>query len=408
MRGGDLQRRLRNAPIPEEHQARDRGWRVVRAAYAERRPSTAGSSTPTRLAIAFAVAAIVLAVVLTPAGAEVVDFVRDVVRPNAKEAKPLTSLPAPGSLLVESQEGAWVFHRDGSQRLLGDYRQATWSPNGVFVAATSANQLTAVEPDTGTAHWSVSGRHPTDPRWAPGNGYRVAYRSGSSMRVVAGDGTHDHLLDANVAPTPAAWRPATNCPPTSEPGPCVLTLAKPDGAVQMVDADSGKALWVSGSGPIPRLLDWSADSSLVAALSPTEVRVFSASNGRLIRTVRLPAGMRATDGAFAPAGKSFALTGTVNHGHQSKALVVNLGAPGAKPRPLLTDPGAFTDVSWSPDGGWLLIAWRSADAWLFLSPQHPRDVKTAGQISRQFSPGTSGSSRFPRPVGWCCTPGGTG
>lgn len=406
MRARELGRRLRDAPIPEEHAARERGWRLVRAAYAERRPSTAGSPTSTRLAVALAAAAIVLAVALTPAGAKVVDFVGDVVRPNAREARPLTSLPAPGSLLVESQQGPWVFHRDGSQRLLGDYRQATWSPNGAFVATTDARQLSAVEPDSGTVHWSISRRHPADPRWAPGNGYRVAYRSGSSMRVVAGDGTHDHLLDANVAPTPAAWRPGTNCPPTSETGPCVLALAKPDGAVRTVDADSAKVLWASAPGPLPRLLDWSADGSLVAALSRTELRVFSADDGSLIRIVRLPDGMHATDGAFAPAGKSFAVTGIVHHGHRSKALVVNLGASGAEPRPLLTDPGAFTDVSWSPERDWLLIAWRSADAWLFLSPRHPRDAETAGQISRQFDPGASGSARFPRPAGWCCTQGG--
>lgn len=407
MRASELRRRLCDAPIPEEHEARARGWRMVQAAYGERRPSTARTSAPRRLAIAFAAAAIVLAVVLTPAGAKVVDFVSDVVRPNAKEARPLTSLPAPGSLLVQSQQGPWVFHRDGSQRLLGNYRQATWSPNGIFVAAASTHQLTAVEPDTGTVHWSINGRHPTDPRWAPGDGYRVAYRTGSSMRVVAGDGTHDHLLDASVAPTPPAWRPATNCPPTSASGPCILALAKPDGAVQMVDADSGEVLWASGPGPVPQLIDWSADSSLVVALSATELRVFSAGDGSPIRTVRLPAGMRATDGAFAPVGKSFAVTGITRHGH-SKALLIPLGAARTKARSLLADPGTFTDLSWSPDGHWLLIAWRDTDAWLFLNPEHPGHIETAGQISQQFSPGSSRPAGFPRPVGWCCTPDGTG
>lgn len=410
MRSSELRRRLRGASIPEEHEARERSWRVVSAAYAERRPSRAGTSTPRRLAIALGAAAIVLAVVLTPAGAKVVDFVRDVVRPSARDARPLTSLPAPGTLLVESQEGPWVFHRDGSQRLLGDFRQATWSPNGVFVAVTSAHQLSAVEPDDGTVHWSINGRHPSDPRWAPGNGYRVAYRSGSSMRVVAGDGTHDHLLDSNVAPTPPAWRPATNCPPTSSPGHCVLALTKPDGTVRAVDADSATVLWDAPAGPVPRVLEWSADSAWVAALSATELRVYSARDGRLIRTVRLPAGMQATDGAFAPSGKAFAVTGTLHtpHGPRGKALLLPLGAAQPKPRPLFTDPGAFTDVSWSPDGRWLLIAWRGADAWLFVRPEHPENVKTAGQISRQFSPGSTGDARFPRPVGWCCTPAGTG
>jgi dipeptidyl aminopeptidase/acylaminoacyl peptidase len=154
------------------------------------------------------------------------------------------------------------------------------------------------------------------------------------------------------------------------------------------------------------LLDWSADGEWLVSLSATELRIFSARNGDLIRTMRLPAGVRATDGEFAPTGKSLAVTGTVRtpHGLRSKAVLIPLTAPQPKPRPLLADPGTFSDVSWSPDGHWLLVAWRDADAWLFLRPKHPGDLKTAGDISGQFSPGSVGHSGFPRPAGWCCTP----
>jgi WD40-like Beta Propeller Repeat len=412
MTASDLRRRLRDAPVPGEHEARERGWRVVRAAYTERRPVPPPATAPKRLAIALGLAAIVLAVVLTPAGAKVVDLVRDVVRPSAKEARPLTSLPASGSLLVQSQQGPWVFHRDGSQRLLGDYREASWSPNGVYVAVTSNDQLSAVEPD-GNVHWSINVRHPSDPRWVPGTGFRIAYRSGSSMRVVHGDGSHDHLLDASVGPAAPAWRPSQLPQAKAEaggPGEYVLALAKPDGSVELVGAGSGHLFWRSGSGPQPRVLDWSADGTWLAALSANEVRIFSALDGHLIQTVQLPAGMRPTDGEFAPSGKSFAVTGTMRttHGPRSNALLIPLGAAQPKPRPLLTDPGTFTDVSWSPDGHWLLVAWRDADAWLFLTPRHPGDVQTAGDISRQFSPGSSGNSAFPTPAGWCCTPAGIG
>jgi hypothetical protein len=77
------------------------------------------------------------------------------------------------------------------------------------------------------------------------------------------------------------------------------------------------------------VLDWSADSEVLAALSSRELRIYSGSDGHLIRTLPLP-GMRATDGAFAPAGKSFAVTGTsrTRHRPKSKALLVPLGAPG--------------------------------------------------------------------------------
>ncbi len=412
MRAGDLRRRLRGAPVPSEREARERGWRIVRAAYAEREPVRTGGSAPKRLAVAVAAAAIVLAVALTPAGAKVVDLVRDVVRPSAKQAKPLTALPTSGTLLVESRQGPWVFHRDGSQRLLGDYRQATWSPNGYFVAVTTQHQLSAVEPD-GAVRWSINRPHPTDPRWVPVTGYRVAYRTGSRMRVVHGDGEHDHLLDPSVASTAPAWRPSQLPRAKAQaggPGQYTLALAKPDGRVELVGAGSAHLFWRTSPGPVPLVVDWSADGTRLVALSASELRVFSADGGTLIRTVRLPAGMRATDGEFAPTGKSFAVTGKVRtpRGPKSRALLLPLGAAQRRPRALLTDPGTFSDLAWSPDGHWLLVAWRDADAWLFLRPQRPGDVQTAGEISRQFSPGSTGVPGFPKPAGWCCAPYGAG
>ena len=412
MKSSDVRRRLHDTQAPEEHEARERGWRVVRAAYAERHPARMSSAAPKRLAIALTAAAIVLAIVLSPAGAKVVDLVRDAVRPSAKEAKPLTSLPASGTLLVQSRQGPWAFHRDGAQRLLGDYRQASWSPNGVYVAVTSAGQLSAVEPD-GDVHWSLNRPHPSDPRWVPVTGFRVAYRVGATMRVVAGDGVDDHRVERNVAPAAPAWRPSQLPQAKAQaggPGEFVLALAKRDGSVELLDADSGQVFWHTGSGPVPDVLDWSADGTWLVALSAGELRILSGIDGHLIRTVRLPEGMRATDGEFASSGKSFAVTATerAHRGVRSRALLMRLGASQPKPQPLLTDPGTFTGVSWSPDGHWLLVAWRDADAWLFLRPRHPGDVQSAGDISRQFNPGSSANPGFPTPSGWCCAPAGIG
>ncbi len=407
----DLQERLRDAPIPDERGARERGWRVVSAAYADRRPVTQPARVPVRIAIAAGLAALILALVLTPAGAKVVDLVRDVVRPNAKEATPLTSLPAGGDLLVDSSEGSWIVHRDGSQRLLGEYEGASWSPHGYFVAVTNAHQLLAVEPG-GTVRWSLNRPHPRDPRWMPDTGYRIAYRTGTSMRVVGGDGAGDHLVDPNVAPTPPAWAlPLPAAKMTNGAGQYVLALAKPDGRVEEVNAASTKVLWRSAPGPVPKVLDWSADGSWLAALSATRLRVFTA-DGHLVRVVSLPRGMRATDGAFARAGRSFAVTATKQtaRGRRSEALVVPLGTPNPKPRALLADPGTFSSLAWSPDGGWLLVAWPDADAWLFVRPQHPGHVDTVGNITQQFAPngGAARSAEFPRPAGWCCTVAGGG
>ena len=75
------------------------------------------------------------------------DLVHDVVEPGPENAQPaLTSLPAPGRLLVTSPEGPWIVDRDGSQRLLGDYQEAAWSPSGLFAAVSRGRQLTAVDP----------------------------------------------------------------------------------------------------------------------------------------------------------------------------------------------------------------------------------------------------------------------
>jgi hypothetical protein len=407
----DLRARLREAPVPDEHGARERGWRVVSAAYADRRPVAQHARIPVRIAIAAGLAALILALVLTPAGARVVDLVRDVVKPSAKQATPLTSLPAGGDLLVESSEGPWVVHRDGSQRLLGDYEQASWSPHGYFAAVTNPHQLLAVEPD-GTVRWSLNRPHPLDPRWLPDTGYRIAYRTGSAMRVVAGDGTGDHLVDPNVAPTAPAWAaPLPAAKMTNGAGAYVLALAKPDGSVEEVNAESRRVFWRSAPGPVPKVLDWSADGFWLAALSRTQLQVFT-SDGHLVRTVRLPEGMHATDGAFARTGRSFAVTAThrTAHGRRSEALIIPLGTADPKPRALLADPGTFSRLAWSPDGGWLLVAWPDADAWLFVRPQHPGHVDTVGNITEQFDPnaGAARAEQFPRPAGWCCTAAGSG
>jgi hypothetical protein len=408
MRQSELRRRLRDAPIPDEHGARERGWRLVRAGFEERRPAARPARTPTRVAIAFAVAALGLVLILTPAGAKVVDAVRDVIRPGDRDARPLTSLPAPGRLLVNSPQGPWVLNADGSQRLLGDYRDATWSPHGYFVAVTAGDQLSAVEPD-GTLRWSLrSSGTVADPRWAP-SGYRVAYRSGSSMRVVVGDGTGDHLVAARVAPTPAAWRPLPSpeskvSPPVG--GENVLALVTRSGRIEVMAA-SGRVLWRSAPGRMASELDWSADGSRLVALTEQAARVFTA-DGRLIRTRRLPGGLHATGGEFAPTGLTYAATGTsmTDRGPRGAALVLQLG--GAKPatKRLFAGPGGFGGVAWSPDGRWLLLGWRDADEWVFLRPDRPGHVKTAGDISRQFDPGAPGSSEFPTLAGWCCTASG--
>ena len=184
--------RLDRVDVPGEHEARERTWAVVRAAFDEREPVAA---RPRRLlpAVAFAVLAAAVAAALTPPGRAVVDRVREALGVERAE-QALFSLPADGRLLVVSDSGAWLVSRDGSKRRLGDYRVAACSPFGRFVAAARERELAALEPD-GDVRWTLARNGITDVAWGgTAADTRIAYLAGGTLRVVAGDGTGDHAL----------------------------------------------------------------------------------------------------------------------------------------------------------------------------------------------------------------------
>jgi WD40 repeat protein len=396
----DLRRRLQDAPIPDEHGARERGWRVVRAAFQGHRPPTHAARVPARLGIAIAVAGLALVLVLTPAGAKVVDVVRDVVQPGEENARPaLTSLPAPGDLLVTSPKGPWIVHRDGSKRLLGAYDDATWSPHGLFAAVTRDRELTAVDP-FGTVRWSIPSEHPvSDPAWSP-SGVQVAYLSGGSLRVVAGNGTDDHLLANRVARVAPAWRPLREPLPVGEiangPGTNVLAYADRRGRVTARDVDSGAVLWRTDRYVSPiRALEWSADRSRILVRTDSFVDFLDA-RGRVVSRVTMPT----IDASMSPNGRQVAFIRRTQSG-DSRLLVTGRDGGGA-PQSLLSGPGRITTPTWSPDGKLLLVAWPDADQWVFNDPAHPRRVDPVGHISRQFDPGATGRPPFPTISGWCC------
>ena len=122
-----MKRELEKIEIPDEHEARERSWAVVSAAFAEREPQPHRRSW--KPAAVAALAAVLVAGLLSSPGRAVLDEIRQVV--GVEESAPaLFSLPAPGRLLVTADSGVWVVHQDGSKRLLGDYREASWSPFG--------------------------------------------------------------------------------------------------------------------------------------------------------------------------------------------------------------------------------------------------------------------------------------
>ena len=95
--------------------------------------------------------------------------------------------------------------RCGSSRRAGSAggsapgRAASWSPHGRFVVVWRGRRLAALDL-RGRVRWSLLAPRPvTGALWSP-SGFRVAYRSGQDLRVVAGDGTGDRLLDRRHVP----------------------------------------------------------------------------------------------------------------------------------------------------------------------------------------------------------------
>jgi hypothetical protein len=412
-----LRELLRDAPVPEEREAEERGLRIISAAFRERTP-TPRSQPRARLALALAAALALPALVLSPAGGSVRDWIGDVFEPGVEDAEPvLTRLPGGGRLLVDSAQGPWLVHPDGSRRLLGDYEEAGWSPRGLYVVAVKDRTLVALEPD-GDPRWSLSRPQPiADPRWSSFPGYRIAYRAGDSLRVVAGDGTDDALLARGVKPIPPSWRP----------GPAhVLAYVDGGGALRIVNTDTGTPL--ASLGPLAGVstLSWAPDGTALLQVATSEVRLTELRSQKIgaklavaaTHTVPLPPGATVRAVAFSPDGEELALLLSVRApvdppfrsekareltglGQASQVLLAD--RRGNSARRLMSAPGRLDHLAWSPDGRRLLITWRDADQWLFIPAAGRGRTTAVDRISRQFSPGAERPS-FPAVdvSGWCC------
>lgn len=407
-----LERELREVRVPDERGAAERSWQVVRAAWAERDAIPGGrpARLPARLAVAVtAFGALLLALALTPAGAAVREWVARAVDVDGPPARPaLNRLPAPGELLVASRPGVWLVRDDGTRRLLGDFDDATFSPHGLYVAATSGRELFAVSP-LGELRWSLTSRRPiADARWAP-SGYRVAYRDGPGLDVIAGDGTEPRTLVERVDPVAPSWRP----PPAGRDPRYVsnvLSFADAEGAVVTLDADTGEELWRWRGGAGVRSLAWAGHDRLVVATA-RGVDVLDRS-GRRTGSVPLPGQAAVRFAVPSQDGRRLAVViGSRNapaRGRRSRLILTRLrGGRGQAPRTLFSGLGRFGPPVFPPDGGTILLPWDEADQWLFIRTdpgrEPARSTVAIGRISRQFDPqGGGGTAEFATVAGWCC------
>ncbi|HEY7381279.1 MAG TPA: hypothetical protein VH572_08725 [Gaiella sp.] len=366
---------LERVPIPGEPAAAERAWRVVAAAHATREPVTRRRTRLPAAAIALAAVALLAGVFATSPGRAVLDEIREVV--GVERAQPaLFSLPTGGRLLVSSDAGVWVVSEDGSKRLLGEYREASWSPLGRFVVAARRNELAALEPD-GDVRWTLARAGVRSPRWAgTERDTRIAYADRTGIRVVAGDGTGDRLVARRIR-GPLAWRPGDGF---------VLAYAPP-GKVVVVEAETGRVLWQRPRPPgAATVLEWSSDGRRLLVLMPHAVRVYDA-RGAVVDGEDPSEGWPDVAAAFRPGTHEAAIAR--RHGSQSTAYV--LGG-----RSLFNGAGTLRGLAWSPDGRWLLVTWPSADQWVFVRSDGRR-IRAASNVSAQFRTRSS-----PRVEGWCC------
>jgi hypothetical protein len=368
-----LHERLAGVPIAGEAAARERTALGLAAAFDARTQRRAIRTRRRRLtpvagtAIALTITAAALAA--SGQGGAVTRWIADLVDPPPA-ARRLDRLPAPGRLLTVGAAGARVIDADGTVHELGRYGDASWSPHAMFVVAVDGARLAALEPDDGDVRWTLTATAPVaDARWGP-DGYRIAYRSGRDLRVVAGDGSGDHLVAERVAPVAPAWQAGTAH---------VLAYVTAAGSIRVsrVDVPAGRTVArVHGAGWIA----WAGRRTLLAA---TARRLVVAGTPRRWTA---PAGTAIVAQALAPDGRHVALL--LRRRGLSRILLLRTSTLRPERAPI-TLAHRLRGLTWSPDGRWLATARPGAAQWLLVPAAaggRPRALRGATQ-----------------PRDWCCS-----
>lgn len=388
-----LAERMRAVGGEPEDAAEGRAWTVVRAAAAGRqRTATSACRRRTRRWVAIALVALAGgALALGPAGAKVGDWLGRTFAPPAGH-----ELPTGGRMLVSDATGAWIVRRDLSTRWLGAWATARWSPRGLFVLATRRNLLAALDPH-GQVRWTLTRPHVSHAVWSRGDGYRVAYRSGAQLRVVAGDGSGDRALAPATTPVTPAWRPG---PPSRHQ----LAYAIRGGAVVVRDVDapaastgptvpsrpsarlaSGGRLLVARHGAPVRGIAWAGPGRLlVVRRDGVELRAL---DGRRLTRIATPYGGRYTGVAVAPDGRRAALVRFDRTRGESELWTVRLDRSRARMRLRFAGAGGFGAVSISPDGRWAAVSWPAGNRWVFATTAGARRLTAIGGLRRRLDRG---------------------
>ena len=354
-----------DVPIPDG--AEERAHRVAMAAFAAHRPAQRRRAY-WKPAIAVAAVAVAAGVLASPPGRSVINSIRQAVGVENAQRE-LFSFPSSGRILVQSGQGPWVVDASGSRRLLGRYREASWSPFGRFVVGSRANEVVALDP-SGNVHWTLARPGARSARWGGLRANtRLAYVADDGLHVVAGDGTGDRLLVPG-ATGPFAWQSRS-----------LSKLAYVTGSeVRFEDTDTGDVLWRANRGssePVERIA-WSASGSELLVVSAHAIRVFD-SGGKLVTR----ADGSTLDATFVGGSDEIAVLRTNGN-------VIVLGVPGV----IFRASGLGQIVS-APDGRWLLLTWPAANQWVFVRAHGTHVIHAYSGVARQF-----GGGSFPTISGW--------
>ena len=392
-RGRD--RRVRDAlrrAAPGDGGARERSWRVVQAAFDGTAPPRRRRRRWAWLAVLAALTPVAVAGVAAASApkSDIGRWVRGVLGAGERDAQPvLGRVPGGGRLLVQAGPSAWVVASDGAKRRLGLYSATAWSPRGLFVVGWRGRELTALEPG-GAVRWSLTARdRVASARWAPVDGYRIAYVAGSALRIVNGDGTNDHRYGAARPAVAPAWRPD---------GKHVLAYVDALGRVSVVGVDARSPLWRSRLADV-RSLAWSPSGRRLLVVTGRRLVVFDR-GGKRLASRAIPSTFVVDAAEWSPRGGELALVRYSAPADRSELALVD-ATRGLAERVLFAGPGRFGAPAWSPDAGRLLLPWRDADQWLFLRPHGRARLTAVANIADQFGPGRLRPA-FPRAVQWCC------
>jgi hypothetical protein len=220
-----------------------------------------------------------------------------------------------------------------------------------------------MEPD-GKVHWTLARPGLRLPAWGGRHeDTRIAYLTRANLHVVAGDGTGDAARCADsVASVAPAWQPGSLR---------VLAFAT-NSQTAVYDVTNCRLLF--RKGPRATRLQWSADGTLLLALSGSGLDVYDV-NGRVV-------------------AESTGVDNATFVGRTHNVAVLRGGnAFVLGSRPLFHADGLRQIIS-SPDGRWLLLTWPAADQWLFVRVAAPHSIRAYSGIRRQFGGG------FPSVSGW--------